>query len=372
MTDFKETMRKSLALTRAGNPASATRLIQESLLRSSPDAKPASSRPAIGSATDHARRRNTRSADADVEDAEILDETPSVRATRSPPASRAPGSQGRSTSAADAAAAPTRLERRRHDCAYGMRDYLLFVPSGDITGIIVMLHGCTQTAEDFSRGTGMNEAAGPAGFIVIWPEQGRAYNGSLCWNWFRGSDQAASGGEPALLADLVRTIAREHGVAEGRSFAAGLSAGGAMAAILGQTHPELFAAIGVHSGLAPCSAHDAVSAFGAMRGDPAPSARPLGRPCIVFQGLADHTVAPVNAHRLTGPLIEVETRDHTGPGRTYRTTRGQSGVGQAVELWEIEGAGHAWAGGKAGSSYTDPSGPNASIEMVRFFSTQVT
>jgi poly(hydroxyalkanoate) depolymerase family esterase len=161
------------------------------------------------------------------------------------------------------------ITQRRHGGPHGALDYHLYVPSerdAGIQGVVLMLHGCTQGPEDFAAGTRMNAQAERHGLVVAYPAQTRGQNASLCWNWFRPDDQGRSGGEPALLADLVTSVAFDHGVPHVRVFAAGLSAGGAMAAILAQTHPEVFAAIGVHSGLAPGSASNVVSAFGARAG----------------------------------------------------------------------------------------------------------
>ncbi|GGL73973.1 extracellular catalytic domain type 1 short-chain-length polyhydroxyalkanoate depolymerase [Wenxinia marina] len=367
MDDFRETMRRSLQMTRAGDPAGATKLIQDSLRRSRSDVRAEPSVEPLAAPKGAPRRPAAAAPGGPVEDAEILEVTP----PKVSPATGRPARARRAGGGPGLAAPPgARFERRRHTCVHGARDYLLYTPSGPVTGALVMLHGCTQSAEDFARGTAMNAAAETAGFVVIWPEQGRGDNASLCWNWFRGEDQAATGGEPALLADLARSVARDTGIPDGRVFAAGLSAGGAMAAILGQTHPDLFGAVGVHSGLAPCSARDVMSAFGAMRGDAAPGARALTLPCIVFQGLSDQTVAPVNAQRVTGPLSDTRTCAHSGAARSARVTTGRNAAGSAVELWEIDGAGHAWSGGATTGSYTDPKGPDASVEMIRFFLAQ--
>ena len=202
---------------------------------------------------------------------------------------------------------------------------------------------------------------------MIYPEQTRARNAQLCWNWFRPGDQGRDGGEAALLADLAAAVATEHAVPASRVFAAGLSAGGAMAAILAQTHPEVIRAAGVHSGLAPGSACDVMSAFAAMRGDAAPGARALDVPAIIFQGSADGTVAPVNAGRLAGTLTDRRTRTGEAGGRRYDVLTARNAAGHPVEVWRIEGAGHAWSGGDPAGSHADRAGPDASAEMVRFF-----
>lgn len=353
--DFATAMRRSFDQTRAGNPFEATRTIQAALAGKadtptedapSPEASPRRSRP-----TSPRRRLSQVIAD--------LSRRPAGLDAR-------PGGTTPEPTVPDGA----RFERRHHAGPHGSRDYRLFHPSetdAPVRGVILMLHGCTQSPEDFAVGTRMNDHAERHGLILAYPEQAQAHNVSRCWNWFRPADRSRTGGEAALLADLAASVAREHGLPPGRVFVAGLSAGGAMAAILAQTHPEVFAAAGVHSGLAPGSASDVISAFAAMRGDPAPDAEPLNAPAIIFQGSADTTVAPVNAGRLAGPLAEGVARRGAGRGRRHDVLKARNAAGRPVEVWRIEGAGHAWAGGHAEGSYTDPEGPDASAEMVRFF-----
>ena len=254
-----------------------------------------------------------------------------------------------------------RVETRQHATAAGARAYRLFVPSSrpeGHAGLVLMLHGCTQTPEDFALGSRMDLAAEAAGFVVAYPGQTGAHNMQSCWNWFRPEDQSAASGEPALLADLARVLAAEFGLG-GRVFVAGLSAGGAMAAVLAETHPDLFAAVGIHSGLPAGSAHDLPSAFAAMRGQG--GGRPPRIPAIVFHGTADTTVAAANADRLV-PGSGVETQG-AGGGRTWSRLT----TAQGSELWRVDGAGHAWFGGDPAGSYADAAGPDASAEMLRFF-----
>ncbi len=241
------------------------------------------------------------------------------------------------------------------------RDVRLFVPSAredGPNGLVLMLHGCTQSPEDFALGTRMDHAAEAAGYLVAYPAQTGAHNMQSCWNWFRPEDQGAGGGEPAILAAIARDLAAEFAVA-GRIHAAGLSAGGAMAAVLAETHPDLFAAVGIHSGLPAGSARDIPSAFAAMRGER--SGRAVAIPAIVFHGTADTTVAPANARALL-PEDGVETRHRDGARSWSRLT-----TPEGSELWTIDGAGHAWSGGDRAGSYADPDGPDASAEMLRFF-----
>lgn len=267
-------------------------------------------------------------------------------------------------------------------CASGSRRFRLYVPacaSEGARGVVMMLHGCTQTPEDFATGTGMNALADQHGFVVIYPAQSRGDNAQSCWNWFSRGDQRRGRGEPAILAELTQKVCSEHGVTRDDTFVAGLSAGAAMAVILGEAYPDVFAAVGAHSGLPVGAAKDVPSAFAAMAGDalagPDPVASGHRVRTILFHGSADRTVHPANAegiaqraHRV-GPESSVQTTD-TGDaaGRTYTRRISSDTDGIAfLEHWTIEGQGHAWSGGKPGGSHIDPTGPDASAEMVRFF-----
>ena len=274
----------------------------------------------------------------------------------------------------------------RYSCAAGARRYRLYIPStaGDgLQGLIVMLHGCTQNPEDFAAGTGMNALAEEHRLLVVYPAQTGGDNSMSCWNWFRPGDQMRDTGEPAIIAGLTESLRDQYAVPKDRVFVAGLSAGGAMAAIMGETYPELYGAIGVHSGLAYGSANDVMSAFTAMRGqvgiEQAPSRNGGGGPesgprMIVFHGSADTTVHPSNAGRIIasqGGSLEKASRTEHGPSgetRAYSRLVAERDDGtHGVECWMIEGAQHAWSGGHPSGSYTDPHGPNASKAMVRFF-----
>jgi poly(hydroxyalkanoate) depolymerase family esterase len=283
-----------------------------------------------------------------------------------------------------------RFVERSYTNSSGTRSYKLYIPSG-YTGqavpLIVMLHGCTQNPDDFATGTRMNELSEEHTFLVAYPAQAGNANMQKCWNWFQASDQQRGRGEPSLIAGITRQVVEEYEVAEGRVYVAGMSAGGAMAAIMGATYPDLYAAIGVHSGLAPGSANDMSSAFTAMRqGGPVVASRraPNGEstkivPTIVFHGDRDTTVHPRNGERLmahpdiaggqNGSSPRVRTRQGRVPGGyeytrfTYRDETGRD----IVERWSVHGLGHAWSGGSYPGSYTDPKGPDASAEMVRFF-----
>lgn len=352
--DFMATMRRTLEAVRAGNPAKATRLIQGTL---SGTGKPAA--PVSALKTDRAARAARRSSRplSQVID-ELVDRTPGRAANLRGPVNAPDLPEG------------AVFERRRHDGPHGGRDYRLFRPSGrkgPVRGVVMMLHGCTQTPEDFAAGTGMNRHAEDNSLIVVYPEQTRGDNMQLCWNWFRPGDQRSEGGEAALLAGLGAAVMSEFGLAEAGLFVSGLSAGGAMAALIANTHPDLVTAASVHSGLAPGSAHDVVSAFAAMRGDATGGADALKVPAIIFHGSADGTVAPVNAGRLAGPMSGASERTGVGTSRRFDVLSGRNASGHPVEVWRIDGAGHAWSGGQAEGSYTDPLGPDASAESLRFF-----
>jgi poly(hydroxyalkanoate) depolymerase family esterase len=198
----------------------------------------------------------------------------------------------------------------RFTCDVGAMHYKLFIPSGlgHAPPLIVMLHGCTQTPDDFARGTRMNALAQEHGYVVAYPAQAQSKNASKCWNWFRSQDQQRDRGEPAIIAALTRHLAKSHGLDERRLYVAGLSAGGAMAAVLGSTYPDVYAAIGVHSGLPVGAAHDLPSAFSAMKqgaGIP-PSVRIANMtrvPTIVFHGDRDTTVDPCNGEAVIAQCL---------------------------------------------------------------------
>jgi poly(hydroxyalkanoate) depolymerase family esterase len=267
----------------------------------------------------------------------------------------------------------------------GSRPYKLYVPSGYHSGrpvpLIVMLHGCTQSPDDFAAGTRMNEAAEEHTCLVVYPGQTAAANMQKCWNWFSKGDQHRDRGEPSLIAGITRQVMRDYAVDPRRVYVAGLSAGGAAAAIMGDAYPDLFAAIGVHSGLACGAAHDMPSAFAAMQGSgvaatAAARSRAQRRivPAIVFHGDRDSTVSPRNADAVVAQSSQATVLNKdveqgcTPGGHAYSRTLGMDAAGQTViEQWIVHGAGHAWFGGSTAGSYTDPRGPDATREMLRFF-----
>jgi poly(hydroxyalkanoate) depolymerase family esterase len=271
-------------------------------------------------------------------------------------------------------------------CPAGSRSYKLYVPHrrphAGKRPLLVMLHGGTQDADDFAAGTRMNALAEEHGFIVAYPIQPKSANAALCWNWFTPENQTRDRGEPSIVAGITREIIADYDIDPARVFVAGLSAGGAMAAVMGATYPELYAAIGVHSGLPYKSAGDLPSAFAVMRGD---AGAPRGRSrksrgaedgvprvrTIVFHGDADKIVHPSNGTEL-GAAKRGERSEPAeasrGPNRGVTRTLTRDKTGAIVaEQWVIHGSGHAWSGGSADGSYTDPHGPDASREMLRFF-----
>ena len=274
------------------------------------------------------------------------------------------------------------FEARRHVGAAGAIDYMLYRPKSCAAGmpLVVMLHGCTQSPEDFARGTRMNQLAEELGFLVVYPRQTQAANQQRCWNWFRPGDQQRGCGEPALIAGLTQDIIASERVDGARVYVAGLSAGGAAAAIMAEAYPDLFAAVGIHSGLACGAARDLPSALTAMkrggsqaRGKRRTSARAV--PVITFHGDRDGTVHEVNAREIVekatasvGESVRVETETGAAGGRRYTRSLSRDEAGRVmIEQWTVAGAGHAWSGGDPSGSYADPTGPDASREMLRFF-----
>jgi poly(hydroxyalkanoate) depolymerase family esterase len=320
-----------------------------------------------------------------------------LRLVRSP---LAVGEVASDSSCVDARTLPGQFVSRSYSNAAGARAYKLYIPktyAKKRMPLIIMLHGCTQNPDDFAAGTRMNELADKHAFLVAYPAQSANANGSNCWNWFNVSDQARDRGEPSLIAGITREVATSYRVDERRIFVAGLSAGAAMAVILGATYPDLFAAVGAHSGLPYGAADDVPSAFAAMRGSSGPifSGRGLksrtstprdaptrAPPTIVFHGDHDTTVNADNGSKIVAQAIALG-REQTGclkksvqaqvsaNGRECTITiYRDSMMRPCIEQWVLHGAGHAWSGGCSNGSYIDERGPDASAEMVRFFLAQ--
>lgn len=283
----------------------------------------------------------------------------------------------------------SRFSHGLHDDGKHALRYRLFIPGGERgpMPLIVMLHGCGQDATDFAAGTGMNALAQEQGCLVLYPEQSCGAHWNRCWNWYDRTHHRRGEGEPAMIAGLARRIMAEHAVAPGRAAVAGLSAGGAMAIILGRNYPDLFSAVGCHSGLAHGIAGSDAGALLAMRaGSTASAAAPSGAhgaaPVIVFHGDADATVHRANGNGVirqfldshaqhacaeqAGVAMVAETGSSGGRDFTRHVHRERTGS-VVAEQWTVHGAGHAWSGGDLSGSYTDACGPSASQEMLRFF-----
>jgi poly(hydroxyalkanoate) depolymerase family esterase len=350
--DIKNAMASALRFTQAGRLSDATAEIQQAL--TAKRAKP-----------DEARQRHS-----------LGESVKTLRSLRQRAPEARKGNEA-NPSAPPKASEGAEFQTRRFSCHAGKRSYKLYVPAHQPQGrrpLLVMLHGCTQNADDFAAGTRMNALAEISGMLVAYPVQTQTANPSVCWNWFNPGDQRRGAGEPAIIAGITEEIAAEHKIDPTRIYIAGLSAGGAMAMVMGAAYPELFSGIGVHSGLPYQSANDVMSAFGAMRGD-ASKVRPQPQMrTIIFHGDADKTVHPANAGKIAdarrdpGRKSAASGKASVPGGRAYIRTIGRSeGGAAAFEQWIIKGGGHAWAGGSADGSYTDPQGPDASAEMLRFF-----
>lgn len=286
----------------------------------------------------------------------------------------------------------------------GTRAYKLYIPTsyqGQAMPVVVMLHGCTQNPDDFANGTRMNAVAEEKQCFVVYPAQSQSANSSKCWNWFKSIDQQREQGEPSIIAGITREVIGNYGLDAGKVYVAGLSSGGAMAVIMATTYPDLYAAVGVHSGLPYASARDLPSAFAAMRGS-VPGVHPQAHaqdrrasdlrlssiPIIVFHGDRDTTVNARNGDQLmeqnvsefifdkhdagsrTKPDVIVEEGKVPNGHRYTRTSHHAEDGHTLAEHWVIHGAGHAWAGGSKRGSYTDARGPDATREMIRFFYSQ--
>jgi poly(hydroxyalkanoate) depolymerase family esterase len=279
----------------------------------------------------------------------------------------------------------------------GTLDYKLFIPSGyrgRPLPLVVMLHGCKQDADDFAIGTRMNALAEERQCLVVYPTQTPRANSFRCWNWFKAVDQQRDQGEPSMIAGITRDVIQTFNVDRRRVYIAGLSAGGAMAVIMGTTYPELYAAVGVHSGLAYAGANDLYSAIVAMRSgarfilqhkdhDAAIIASARVMSTIVFHGDMDTTVHPDNgdlvlaqsaSNMVDGALLQATDitveQGQIPDGHAYTRTIHMDAAGQPVaEQWLVHGAGHAWSGGSPCGSFTDPKGPDATREMLRFLFT---
>ncbi|WP_231402464.1 extracellular catalytic domain type 1 short-chain-length polyhydroxyalkanoate depolymerase [Caenimonas aquaedulcis] len=362
-----EELAKATELTRGGRLQEATQLIQQALQRGAP----AGEKPAPAPTPSAPRADVTDVTDVAFRELPSPGGAPAAAAEQPSPAS---------------STGPASFERHAFDGGAKPYTYWLYTPGRQDDSaplpIVVMLHGCTQDGADFATGTAMNELAAVRGCLVVYPEQRQDANSMRCWNWFEPAHQRRDSGEPAMIAALALEVAARHGGDTSRIYIAGLSAGGAMATLVGQLYPDVFAAVGVHSGLPAQSAQDVVGAMSAMR-KPAAQRTPSTRagiavPTIVFHGNSDRTVHPGNGKRIVQEAVSaadakgVPLSSRPGPtgasSRTVRRAVHSSAEGQPwVESWEIVGAPHAWSGGRAAGTYTDPQGPDASAAMLDFF-----
>jgi poly(hydroxyalkanoate) depolymerase family esterase len=364
-------MVQALNLTKAGRLAEATELIQR-ILGSSSDSGESSSK--SGSSPDipllnplSRVAEPLRKALQNAQGLQVPLERPQVQGQAPPPDSLGAGV----------------LLDKTYANGSGARRYLVYVPPGCPTEgvpVVVMLHGGTQAVHDYAAGTAMNKLADLHHFLVVYPEQDAAANPMRYWNWFRPQDQRTGHGEPALIAGITEQVIGDYNADRNRIFIVGFSAGGAMATVMAATYPDLYAAAGVHSGLPYGAAYDVQSAFALMRGENLPSRQDsaLRIPLIVFHGDRDQIVNVVNAGHIRQQRLGADpvatagegvtaTRGQVSGGRSYARTIYAADAEVLLELWIVHGAGHAWFGGTSGRSYTDPSGPDASAEMVRFF-----
>ena len=366
---FQRLMRQATRLTTAGNLRVATAAIQRALGSSLQSPFPAG--------TPASAPRPTRAPTSPPYDSTVLDgyvaEAPVNNSTPRPQGT------GEFISAS-------------HKHAGLTRTYKLYLPPGAADRpmpLVVMLHGCKQNPDDFAAGTGMNALAQEYGVFVLYPEQAQDANPARCWNWFKHNHQGRHSGEAALIASMTQAVQAQHAADPGRVYIAGLSAGGAMATLVAAAYPEIFSAVGVHSGLAPGAARNLPQGLAAMRSG---ASEPMGaglspratlpQPTIVFHGDKDNTVHAKNGDQVIAAALAgsaqrgssratdaVPEKGITASGRRYTRTVYGMAPGSS-EHWVLHGAGHAWSGGQAAGSYTDPSGPDASREMLRFFLSQ--
>lgn len=370
-----EELSKATELTRQGKLIEATRLIQHAL------GGIEAARPSAGNAQ-RGRHASASELAADIVDVEFR-ELPALDVQPEPAAAR-PASRPQQRATAE----PESFESHRFPSGARTYTYRLYVPprtDDRLLPVVVMLHGCTQDALDFATGTAMNELAAQRGCIVVYPEQLARANSMRCWNWFEPAHQQRGRGEPAMIAALATHVVQRYRGDPRRVYVAGLSAGGAMAALAGQLYPDVFAAVGVHSGLPAGAATDVQSAHAAMR---TAARRPAGRtksetvvPTIVFHGRADRTVHPGNGRKVieeaaaqaqaAGIALQREEQQLAVDGRTVtRTVYKDTQQVPRLEHWEIAAGKHAWSGGSASGSHTDPAGPSASAAMIAFFLAQ--
>jgi len=291
--------------------------------------------------------------------------------------------------------ADTGFVRGEYVSGEGRRAYRLYLPAGrgQHPPLVVLLHGCTQDPEDLALGTRFNEHAAEAGALVLYPDQPVDANPKKCWNWFDPAHQSRGRGEPALLAAMAQEIAARYRADPRRIFVAGLSAGGAMAVVAGIAYPDVFAAVGSHSGVGWRVARDLPSGLAAMQGGPAQTdslarlardamgSRARAVPLIALHGTADSVVRLAATEQMVAQFVALRGLLHPGEaslsadssraergGSSYTVHRYRDAQGHVViEEWLVGGLGHAWSGGSPQRRWADPRGPDAAQEMLRFF-----
>jgi poly(hydroxyalkanoate) depolymerase family esterase len=270
--------------------------------------------------------------------------------------------------------------------AYGI--YLPAAKSGGKRPLVVMLHGCKQTSEEFAQGTRMNALADEYGFAVLYPEQSRLAHAHRCWHWYDRSERAGDQEASAIVSLVEAVIARED-IDPSRVYVAGMSAGGGMATLLAVRYPHLFAAVAVHSGPVFGDAHSAISALATMRrgtrdnplalmSDVPEFAAHPGIPAIVIHGEADDVVSPHNGEQLALQFVRLNRFVDASGLRLHGAERESAPPGQVrrdwmlddvpvVRLCRIADLRHAWSGGDGAIPFHASEGPESSRLIYDFF-----
>ena len=278
--------------------------------------------------------------------------------------------------------------------------YWLYLPSSVAKAprpLVVMLHGCKQTAPDFAASTRMNQLAERKGFAVLYPQQSTTTDANRCWHWYRRATQQGNG-DVGLIAAMVKQVRAKHALDASRTYVAGLSAGAGLAAILALRNPHLIAAAGLHSAPVFGTSDSPLGGFQAMQQGADMHHREAvreftddqmrfpGMPVLLIQGKNDSVVRRVNLDHLAAQFTIVNTpwiisgepvvRSYAGrnsgrsPRHAYKTTAYYAGRKPRVVKCEIDHLGHAWSGGEGGMNYSSPEGPDATLLMWTFFSRQ--
>ncbi len=242
----------------------------------------------------------------------------------------------------------------------GQLDALIHVPDNLARNapLVVVLHGCTQTAAGYDHAAGWSRLADREGFAVLYPQQRRANNANLCFNWFVPGDIGREGGEAHSIRQMIEAAVVAHGIDRDRIFVTGLSAGGAMAGVMLAAYPDTFAAGAIIAGLPYGTATSVPEAFDRMRGHGAPDTKALQKrlaaasghsgawPRIsVWQGSADQTVAASNAGLIVNQWQGVHgvagqpTREEEVDGHRRMVWVDDEGR-EAIEYYLIQGMSH--------------------------------